>query len=86
LVVEDIVSRQAFGLSVEHARDERHTPRVVIEHPCGQATPPEKREETIFEIVNQDSIRRVPTSAVTMPKQLVFPGTACSGASRRRSA
>src|SRR5215212_1243377 len=32
-VVEDVVSREALGLSVEDAGDERVAPRVVIEHP-----------------------------------------------------
>ncbi len=36
-VVEDIVSRQALGLTVEHARDERQAARVVVEYPGGQA-------------------------------------------------
>ena len=36
-VVEDVVSRQALGLAVENACDERLTARVVVEHPGGQA-------------------------------------------------
>jgi hypothetical protein len=32
-VVEDIVSREAFGLSVEDACDKRVTAVVVVEHP-----------------------------------------------------
>src|SRR6202011_948388 len=36
-VVEDVVSRQAFGLSVEDAGDERVTFVVVVDHPGGQA-------------------------------------------------
>ncbi len=36
-VVEDVVSRQALGLTVEDACDERVTARVVVEHPGGQA-------------------------------------------------
>src|SRR5262245_28545606 len=36
-VVEDVISRQAFGLSIEDARDERKTGGVVVEYPRGQA-------------------------------------------------
>src|SRR5262249_51175506 len=36
-VVEDIISRQAFGLSVKHARDKRKTGGVVVEYPRRQA-------------------------------------------------
>ena len=36
-VVEDVVARQALGLPVEDARDERVAARVVVEHPGGQA-------------------------------------------------
>src|SRR4051812_9607111 len=36
-VVEDVVSRQALGVSVEDASDQRHTCRVVVEHPRSQA-------------------------------------------------
>src|SRR3954465_15835946 len=35
-VVEDVVSRQSLGPSLEDARDERQTLRVVIEHPRGE--------------------------------------------------
>src|ERR1700693_5314256 len=35
-VVEDVVSRQSLGHSVEDADDERHAARVVVEHPGGQ--------------------------------------------------
>src|SRR6266849_5604974 len=36
-VVEGVVSRQALGLTVENACDERLAARVVVEHPGGQA-------------------------------------------------
>src|SRR5918992_4286942 len=36
-VVEDVVSREALGLSVEDTCDQRQTSRVVVEHPGGQA-------------------------------------------------
>ena len=36
-VVEDVVSRQALGLTIENARDERLTARIMIEHPGSQA-------------------------------------------------
>src|SRR5215203_278746 len=36
-VVEDVVSCKALGLSVEDARDQRQTSRVVVEHPGGKA-------------------------------------------------
>src|ERR1700730_5168675 len=36
-VVEDVVSRQALGLTIEDACDQRVTARVVVEHPGGQA-------------------------------------------------
>ena len=34
--VKDVVSRQALGLTVENACDERRAARVVVEHPGGQ--------------------------------------------------
>src|SRR5947209_19091254 len=34
-VVEDVVSREPLGLTVEHTRDERVTARVVVDHPGG---------------------------------------------------
>ena len=36
-VVQDVVARQALGLAVEHARDQRLTAGVVVDHPGGQA-------------------------------------------------
>src|SRR5437773_10599980 len=36
-VVEDVVSRQALGMTVKDTCDERLTARVVVEHPGGQA-------------------------------------------------
>src|SRR5258707_11288925 len=36
-IVEDVVSRQALGLTVENPCDDRLTARVVVEHPCRQA-------------------------------------------------
>src|SRR5438132_12388908 len=36
-VLEDIVSREAFALSVEDARDQRVTARIVVEYPRCQA-------------------------------------------------
>src|SRR2546425_7310660 len=35
-IIEDVVTRQAFGLAIKHAGDERTTPVVVVEHPRSQ--------------------------------------------------
>src|SRR5262249_14523074 len=34
-VVEDVVARKSLSLTVEYTRHERHTGRVVVEHPGG---------------------------------------------------
>src|SRR5262245_19538674 len=36
-IVENVVSRQALALTVEHTRDEFVTANIVIDHPCRQS-------------------------------------------------
>src|SRR5438128_9921144 len=35
-IIEYVVTRQPLGLAIKHARDERATPVVVVEHPGSQ--------------------------------------------------